>query len=259
MPFTVSHVAAILPVRRWLPSSALAIGAVIPDAPYYLPLPFSSASTHAWWGPLVLGLPAGVVLLVVFHQVLRAPLTALAPAGLRVRLPEPARPTPAAVVAALLAGMATHLLWDAFTQVGGFAVAHWQALRQPVIGAHRVFNMLMYVSSAGGLVILAGWLVLWYRRAPVQPGRGPGVVLGRARGVVLAAAALAMAAGAACGAASDRAAVSDYDLVRSMILGGVDGAALILACYVLAWHGWTALRGRGSSREAAADQPGSGR
>ncbi|MEU7858380.1 DUF4184 family protein [Nonomuraea sp. NPDC049141] len=107
------------------------------------------------------------------------PLTALAPAGLRVRLPEPARPAPVAVVAALLAGMATHLLWDAFTQVGGFAVAHWQALRQPVIGAHRVFNMLMYVSSAGGLVILAGWLVLWYRRAPVQPGRGPGVVLGR--------------------------------------------------------------------------------
>ncbi|MEW9552943.1 DUF4184 family protein [Nonomuraea sp. NPDC050783] len=250
MPFTLSHVVAILPARRWLPPSALAAGAVLPDAPYYLPLPFSSASTHAWWGPLLLGLPAGVVLLAAFHWLLRAPLAALAPAGLRARLPDAARPAPWAVGAALLAGMATHLLWDAFTQAGGFAVTHWQALRQPVIGPHRVFNVLMYLSSAGGLAVLAGWLVRWYRRAPVRPGRTPGVT-GRARAAVLAAAATAAAVGAAAGAASDRAAVSDYDLVRSTILGGADGAALALACYVLAWHGWAALAARRASREAA--------
>ncbi|MGA5759946.1 DUF4184 family protein [Nonomuraea bangladeshensis] len=247
MPFTLSHVVAVLPVRRWLPPSALVVGAVVPDAPYYLPLPFSSASTHTWWGTLLLGLPAGVVLLVVFQHVLRAPLTALAPAGLRSRLPDAPRtvtaPMAAAVAAALLAGMATHLVWDAFTQAGGFAVAHWQVLREQVVGAHRVFNVLMYVSSAGGLAILAGWLVRWYRRAPVRPGRWPGLT-GRPRGLVVAAVLLATAAGAVTGATSERAAVSDYDLVRSTILGGVDGAALVLACYVLAWHGWTAFAAR---------------
>lgn len=226
---------AILPVRRWLPPSALVTGAVVPDAPYYLPLPFSSASTHAWWGPL-LCVPTGVVLLVLFHLVLRAPLAALAPAGLRARLPDAVRPSPVAAVAALLAGMATHLVWDAFTQVGGFAVAHWQVLREPVVGAHRVFNVLMYVSSAGGLLILGGWLLWWYRRAPVDAGRpsSPGWV----RGVVLAAAAVAVTVGGVAGALSERAAVSDYDLVRCVILGGADGAALVLACYVLVWHGW---------------------
>ncbi|MFC4111860.1 DUF4184 family protein [Nonomuraea zeae] len=238
MPFTLSHVAAILPVRRWLPPSALAVGAMVPDLPYYLPLPFSSASTHAWWGPPLLGVPAGVVLLALLHWVLRAPLAALAPEGLRARLPDAARPAPVAVVAvvaALLAGMATHLVWDGFTQVGGFAVAHWQVLRLPVIGPHRVFNVLMYASSAGGLVALAGWLALWYRRTPVRPGRLPGLA-GRVRGAVLAAVAGAGIAGAAAGAMTDRAAVSDYDLVRSMILGGADGAALLLAGYVLIWH-----------------------
>ncbi|MEV5894711.1 DUF4184 family protein [Nonomuraea fuscirosea] len=268
MPFTLSHVVAILPMRRWLPPSALAVGAVVPDAPYYLPLPFSSASTHAWWGALLLGLPAGVLLLVLFHQVLRAPLTGLAPAGLRARLPEAARPAPVAVVAGLLAGMATHLLWDAFTQVGGPAVMHWEALRQPVAGAHRVFNVLMYVSSAGGLLVLAGWLVRWYRRTPVRPvpppdlaGRGRGAVAsdvsGRVRGLVLAAAALATAAGAVMGLASDRAAVSDYDLVRSTILGGADGAAAALALYVLAWHAWTAFSRRPSrsSRRSRCTSP----
>ncbi|GAA4585903.1 DUF4184 family protein [Planotetraspora phitsanulokensis] len=248
MPFTLSHVAAILPVRRWLPPSALAVGAMVPDLPYYLPLPFSSASTHAWWGPPLLGVPAGAVLLVLFHVVVRAPLAALAPAGLRARLPDAARPAPAAVVAALLAGMATHLIWDGFTQIGGFAVAHWQPLRLSVIGPHRVFNVLMYISSAGGLAALAGWFALWYRRAPVRPGRLPGVAR-RVSGGVLAAAAAAAFAGAAAGAMTDRAAVSDYDLVRSVILGGADGAAAAFACYVLAWHVWNVM----STRRAASD------
>lgn len=247
MPFTLSHVVAILPVRRWLPPSALAVGAMVPDAPYYLPLPFSSASTHAWWGALLLGLPAGVLLLVLFHQVLRAPLAELAPAGLRARLPGVARPAPVAVVAGLVAGMATHLLWDAFTQVGGPAVMHWELLRQPVVGAHRVFNVLMYVSSAGGLLILAGWLAHWYRQTPVRPAAPPRVAT-RVRGVVLAAAGLATVAGAVMGLTSDRAAVSDYDLVRSTILGGADGAAVALGVYVLAWHAWTVFNHRRSPR-----------
>ncbi|MFG1947243.1 DUF4184 family protein [Nonomuraea sp. NPDC048826] len=262
MPFTLSHVVAILPVRRWLPPSALAVGAVVPDAPYYLPLPFSSASTHAWWGPFVLGLPAGIVLLAVFRWGLRAPLAALAPAGLRARLPDPARPRPVAVVAALLTGMATHLAWDAFTQVGGFAVAHWQVLREPVVGAHRVFNVLMYVSSAGGLVVLGVWFALWYRRAPVRPVRpvhqARPYPANRARGIVVAATVLAAAVGAAVGATSERAAVSDYDLVRSTILGGADGVALVLACHVLAWHGWHGWHGwsvSGRRREGAHRAP----
>jgi hypothetical protein len=249
VPFTLSHVAAILPVRRWLPPSALAVGAVVPDLPYYLPLPFSSASTHAWWG-LLLGVPSGAVLLVLFHQVLRAPLVALAPAGVRTRLPVAPRPAPVAVVvAALVAGMATHLVWDGFTQVGGFAVAHWQVLRLPVIGPHRVFNVLMYASSAGGLAALAGWFALWYRRTPVRSERLPGVA-GRMRGAVLATVTVAAIAGAAAGAVTDRAAVSGYDLVRSMILRGADGAAVILACYVLAWHAWNVVSTRRAARDA---------
>ncbi|MEU4573509.1 DUF4184 family protein [Nonomuraea sp. NPDC023979] len=187
----MSHMVAILPVRRWLPASALAIGAVVPDAPYYLPLPFSSANTHTWWGALLLGVPVGVALLLLFHLGLRKPLTALAPAALRARLPGVVRPAPVAVVAALLAGMATHLVWDAFTQAGGYAVAHWQALRQPVAGAHRVFNVLMYASSAGRparpgrlapAVVPAGAGRPGRARRPGAAGHGPGARRGAGRG-----------------------------------------------------------------------------
>jgi hypothetical protein len=119
-------------------------------------------------------------------------------------------------------------------------------LRLPVAGPHRVFNVLMYASSAGGLAVLAGWLVLWYRRAPVRPGRLPGVA-GRVRGAVLAAAAVAAVAGAATGAVTDHAAVSGYDLVRCVILG----AASALACYVLAWHGRNAMSTRRAAHDAS--------
>ncbi|WP_030903796.1 DUF4184 family protein [Streptosporangium amethystogenes] len=242
MPFTLSHAVAILPLRRWLPPSALAVGAMVPDLPYYLPLPFSSNTTHGWPGALLVTLPVGVAVLVVFQWLLRAPLTALAPEGVRDRLPDRAPlGNGVAVSAALLAGVATHLVWDGFTQVGGFAVVHWPAMRVSVVGAHRVFNVVMYVSSLGGLVVLAGWFALWYRRAAVRPGRWPGVT-GWVRGWVLAAGAGVAVLGAAVLGSSDRAAVSLYDLVRCVILGGIGGFGAVLVGYTVAWHVWSLLR-----------------
>ncbi|MET8051006.1 DUF4184 family protein [Streptosporangium sp. NPDC005286] len=244
MPFTLSHTVAILPLRRRLPPSALAVGAMVPDLPYYLPLPFSSNTTHGWPGGLLVALPVGVAVLVVFHLLLRAPLTALAPQGLRDRLPDRAPSgIGIAVPAALLTGIATHLVWDGFTQVGGFAVVHWPAMRVSVVGAHRVFNVVMYVSSLGGLLVLAGWFALWYRRAAVRPGRWPGVT-GRVRGWVLAVGVGAAVLGAAVLGSGDRAAVSLYDLVRCVILGGIGGFGAVMAGYTAAWHVWSVVRSK---------------
>ncbi|MFB9673881.1 DUF4184 family protein [Streptosporangium vulgare] len=255
MPFTLSHTVAILPLRRWLPPSALAVGAMVPDLPYYLPLPFSSKITHGWPGALLVDLPVGVAVLVVFDLLLRAPLTALAPDGLRARLPDRAPyGRGVAVVAALLTGVATHLVWDGFTQVGGFAVVHWPAMRVSVVGAHRVFNVVMYVSSLGGLVVLACWFALWYRRAAVRPGHRPGVT-GRWRGRVLVAGLGAAGVGAAVLGTGDRAAVSLYDLVRCVILGGMIGGGAVLAGYTVVWHVWSVTRSRRDTHRSLGDTP----
>ncbi|WP_405148203.1 DUF4184 family protein [Sphaerisporangium sp. NBC_01403] len=256
MPLTLSHAAAVLPLRRRLPLAALVVGAMVPDLPYYVPLPVSAGSTHGWQGAVLVDLPAGAALLVLFELVLRTPLTALAPEGLRARLPGPAPSAPSGpapsgrapygrgvtVAAALLAGVATHLLWDAFTHVDGFAVVHWQAMRVPVAGVHRVFNVVMYVSSLGGLAVLAGRIATWYRRAPVRPGRWPAAAP-RERALVLVAATAAATAGAVLGSGG---APSLYDLVRSVLLGAMDGCAAILACHAIVWHalGWS-RRARG--------------
>ncbi|WP_424531976.1 DUF4184 family protein [Sphaerisporangium viridialbum] len=94
MPLTLSHAAAVLPLRRRLPLAALVVGAMVPDLPYYAPLPVSAGTTHGWQGAVLVDLPAGAALLVLFELVLRTPLTALAPEGLRARLPGPAPSAP---------------------------------------------------------------------------------------------------------------------------------------------------------------------
>ena len=37
MPFTLSHPAAVIPLRRWGIFSALIIGSIMPDSVYFLP------------------------------------------------------------------------------------------------------------------------------------------------------------------------------------------------------------------------------
>ncbi|MGW4644631.1 DUF4184 family protein [Sphaerisporangium sp. NPDC004334] len=246
MPFTLSHVVAVVPLRRWLPSAGLVVGAVVPDLAYYLPLPYSSGVAHDWRVGWLVDVPAGLVVLAVFHLVLRAPLTALAPGGVRARLPDRGvGGRGPATVAALVAGMATHLAWDAFTHVDGVVVTHWPVMRLPVLGVHRVFNVVMYVSSLAGLAVLVAWFARWYRRVPPRPGRFSGVGR-RPRRLVVAGGGAAAGVGAAVLGTGDGAAASIYDQVRAVLLGATAGFAAVLVAYAAMWHLrrlWTARRG----------------
>jgi hypothetical protein len=62
MPFTISHVAAVLPARRWLRHgglfSAAVIGSMAPDFGVLLPLHLSRAATHGARALLSFCLPA---------------------------------------------------------------------------------------------------------------------------------------------------------------------------------------------------------
>jgi hypothetical protein len=69
-------------------------------------------------------------------------------------------------------------------------------------------------------------------------------VTGLLRGWVLAVGVGAAGVGAVMLGSSDRAAVSLYDLVRCVILGGIGGCGAVLFCYTVAWHVWPAMRSR---------------
>jgi Domain of unknown function (DUF4184) len=191
MPFTFSHPAAVLPLRRRIKSLQtvpLIIGSVAPDLPYYVPARLNryttswlyhfTLDTHTFSGALWADVPIGMAtLLLVF--LFRAPLTVLlAPRAraLCLQSVEHFRSQPLHWVfapLAILVGTWTHLLWDSFTHDNGFMVRRVAALSAPVsFGSYTgtLCHVLQYVSSVAGLLIL--WI--WYRRLPTPAAEPPG-------------------------------------------------------------------------------------
>lgn len=220
MPFTLAHPAVVLPLRRrlWLP--ALAAGSLAPDTVYYAPIGIDGGLTHDPRGlPVILVLG---VLLLALGRILVPPLLALL--GRAVTFGD--RPAWWRVAAALIAGAVTHLAWDALTHTDGAAVRHWDLFRESVVGPHRVYNVIGYVSSLAGVLILVWFAARRLRRAePIPP------VPQRNR--VLVAAALAVIAGGVLGALDPAAAAGPYDLVRCVLIGALRGGGTLLVGYAV--------------------------
>jgi hypothetical protein len=177
MPFTGSHPAAVLPLMRWgLPPSALVIGSMAPDLPYYLPTPVHSGTTHSLAGIVGADLLLGLAVFAVWHALLAPFAIAVGPAALRARLhppaPDRARPALRAVrlVAALAVGAATHVAWDSFTHVGRWGPDHigWLADSHAGLPGYR---WAQYASGLVGAAAIALWLVRWWRATPATPHR----------------------------------------------------------------------------------------
>lgn len=240
MPLTFSHPAGVVPLLPLpLVPSALVIGSMIPDLPYYVPgLPVTSADTHAAAGILGVDLALGVVVLVVWQLLLAPTLVALAPAAVRDRLapdlPAPPRRhvrSPAAValvLVSLLAGAATHVIWDAFTHPDRWGTDRIAWLRE-MHGPFAGHTWAQYFSGALGLVVLALVVGRWWSRTAPTPGGQRVASLGRRR--TTAALALVLAAGAVGAIAG--LATADRDLFalgyRAVTWGcGAAAAALLL-------------------------------
>jgi len=164
MPFTFSHPAAVLPIRsrlkNWIPLSALIIGSLVPDAAYYLPMPEHFKQTsHTLLGTFSSSLPVGVLMWLIFYW-LAAPAASLLPSPHREALgPQPTRrltsmPEALGVIAGILLGAWSHVLWDSFTHDRGWIVKHSALLQRALFGHVTVYKALQYLSSIFGLWVL---------------------------------------------------------------------------------------------------------
>jgi hypothetical protein len=181
VPFTGSHPAAVL-FLRWtpLPVSALVIGSVAPDIPYYLPSG-PGWPTHTAVAVVTVDALLGALAWVLWHGLLAAPALAVAPAGVRARvvgrvgvgLRRRVGTTreAALVVAALVVGSATHVLWDEFSHPHRWGTDHIPALTETWHGMAG-YRWVQYASGVAGAVALAAWLVRWWRRTPPTPSAG---------------------------------------------------------------------------------------
>ena len=221
MPFTLAHPAAVLPLRRFLWFPGLVAGAMAPDVGYYVPV----LPTHDVLG----GSLAAVVLLLVGRLLLPSAM-ALAPEFVRTRVSRPGafrRPLVGAL--SIVVGVLTHLLWDAFTQTDGWFVQQWDWLTVSVVGPHRLYNVIGYVSSFGGLVLLA-------RTGLVAPGGNDWpsrTQISRSKFRIFVG--LAAAVGAAWSLSDPVSQASLYDWVRCLLLGVIQGTCAGLAVHAVLW------------------------
>jgi Domain of unknown function (DUF4184) len=186
MPFTLSHAAAALPFRRTrLVMSAVVVGCFAPDFVYFLEFGPHSRFGHTLAGLFVLDLPLAFIVLWLFHRYAKQPLAALLPSRARRRLDLDPRTLTigsfsqlALVGLSIVVGATTHLIWDSFTHEHSWVAVHWSFLRReeqlPLFGLRPWCDILQYISSVLGIVVILIWCVYWYRNtSPVrsQPDR----------------------------------------------------------------------------------------
>ena len=128
MPFTISHAAAAIPFRRTrLVLSALIVGTMAPDFEYFMHGRIIGRLSHNLQGAFEFCLPASLIVLAVFHWILKRPVVALLPNSVQRRIVfRDFDFWPLSrfllICASILIGIATHLVWDNFTHSGRWAV-----------------------------------------------------------------------------------------------------------------------------------------
>lgn len=239
MPFTVSHAAAVLPLRvRWLSSSALVIGAMTPDLPLFASfLPYSTDATHTVFAAVVTNTAVGLCLFVIWHGFFARPADWFAPSGIRARLAPQQRPglrvrlatagQLLGVLASLFIGGLTHQFLDWFTHSGTPVTSRFPVFSAEILGMPLYYGLQIGLSVLG-LLLLGLWAVRWYQHCATYPLERQPSALGKvaARGTVVGGAVAAtFAAGSLLGGS-----------LFAMSVAPVVAAALASILVALVWH-----------------------
>jgi hypothetical protein len=179
MPFTISHVAAVLPfsrpLARWRLLSATIIGSMVPDFGFLMPWRPARVETHSAVALLTFCLPVGLATFWIFQRMIKTAVMEVLPDHTFSRwrplaAPADLRSLKQWVLAALgiLAGAITHLVWDAFTHEGARGVRMIPALDDPIVdfAGHRLMGarLLQDGSSLIGLVVVFAVIIYGLRR-----------------------------------------------------------------------------------------------
>lgn len=182
MPFTVSHIAAVLPAHRVLSRarlfSAAVIGSMVPDFGLLFPGVVPRWETHSIGALWTFSLPVGMVAFVLTVLLIAPALTEVLPdrAYARLRLaeanalPRPLWRTLVYAAPVIVLGAVTHLIWDAFTHDNARGVRMFPVLDElgPDFDGHtlQLFRWLQYGSSLVGLIAVVVALLIWMHHAP---------------------------------------------------------------------------------------------
>jgi hypothetical protein len=265
VPFTLSHPAAVIPLARGrLVPSALVVGSMAPDVPYFFSMGDLRGVTHDPIGIVTVDLALGAGLFVAFHLLWKWPLVALTPRWARRRLAGPAaalrRSMMPWVLPSLLVGIVTHVFWDAFTHRYHSFAGFMPWLVTTSFAGLEAYRWLQYTSGAGGIMIIVWWSRRWIRRAPVLAEEPPGPSGGR----LLATWASFLGCAITGGLIGAVTLINQPDLPRTLhmtlasgVIGTICAATIVLTAYGLLlrlWGGRMSHPAQGTSRASASGE-----
>ncbi len=175
MPFTISHVAAVLPftrpLARWRVLSATIIGSMVPDFGFLSPWRPARVDTHGAMALLTFCLPVGLLTFWMFQRFIKQALMEVISDAAYLRWRPFGAPADlgsllqwAVAACGILLGALSHLIWDAFTHEGTRGVRMIPALDEPYVdfAGHHLFGtrLLQDVSSLVGLGVV--FLIVLY-------------------------------------------------------------------------------------------------
>jgi hypothetical protein len=179
MPFTISHIAAVVPfsrpLARWRLLSATIIGSMVPDFGFLMPWRPARIETHSAVALLTFCLPVGLATFWIFQRMIKTAVMEVLPDHTYSRWRPLAAPADlwslkqwVLATLGILGGAITHLVWDAFTHEGARGVRMIPALDDPVVdfAGHRLMGarLLQDGSSLIGLAVVLVVVVYGLRR-----------------------------------------------------------------------------------------------
>jgi membrane-bound metal-dependent hydrolase YbcI (DUF457 family) len=132
MPFTFSHPALILPAtylpKKYYSLTGLIVGSMTPDFEYFIRMRDYARYSHTVSGMFWFDMPLGLIIMFLFHNVVRNTLIEHLPFSINIRLSgfekfnwnQYFKKNTFVVLLSLLVGIASHLFLDSFTHDGEF-------------------------------------------------------------------------------------------------------------------------------------------
>lgn len=179
MPFTPSHIAAVLPFdqSKKLSITALVIGSMAPDFEFFFQMREVENIGHHWYGIFLFDLPVTLLLSYVYHVYLKKSFVVNLPEYFRKRCihvldfdwRDSMNSRPYWMIGSSLLGIATHFFWDGFTHYDGIFVPYFHSLSNTIIvfgkSMPAYFGLQLMLSGLGLLIITH-----YIHRLPIQTG-----------------------------------------------------------------------------------------
>ncbi|MFM7329634.1 MAG: DUF4184 family protein, partial [Bacteroidota bacterium] len=171
--FTAAHPSIFIPLYRvrWISATGLICGSMSPDFENFIRMSTHDVPGHTVAGIFFFDLPVSLLMAVVFHHLLRDPLTANLPGFFRRRLQgrwtidfiEILKHRWPMVIFSCLLGAASHIGWDNLTH-NGWAAQHLEFYRSWSVRIgdldYPPFYVLQQISTVLGMAALLYYLLM---------------------------------------------------------------------------------------------------